>query len=252
MMWTLLLVLAAANSRGLAARTFTVTNNCAYTIWPAIWTDPNVSKTKLDHPGGWEAASGTSVSFSVPDDWGPGRIWGRRECDFGSSQNGTCISGGCDALECTNVGQPPTTVAEFALSTAGGNTDYYDVSLVDGFNLPLQVTNNAKCQVASCPVDLNASCPPQLRGTPAKDGSNSVCKSSCLANLDGKQIDSPNCCSGTSNTPDSCTPAGVQFYDFFKGRCPSVYSYAYDEQSGSALMSCDSTLSASYTITFCP
>ncbi|KAI3615541.1 thaumatin-like protein [Moniliophthora roreri] len=225
-MWTPLLVLTAANSGASAARTLTVTNNCAYTIWPAIWTDPNASKTKPDHPGGWEAASGTSVSFSVPDEWTAGRIWGRRECDFGSSKNGTCISGGCDALECTN--------------TSTGS-----ISL-------LQITNNAKCKVASCPVDLNASCPPQLWGTPAKDGSNPVCKSSCFANLDGRQADSPNCCSGTSNTPDSCTPAGVQFYDFFKGRCPTTYGYAYDEQSGSALMNCSSTFSASYTVTFCP
>uniref|UniRef100_A0A0W0F3I0 Putative thaumatin-like protein n=1 Tax=Moniliophthora roreri TaxID=221103 RepID=A0A0W0F3I0_MONRR len=197
-MWTPLLVLTAANSGASAARTLTVTNNCAYTIWPAIWTDPNASKTKPDHPGGWEAASGTSVSFSVPDEWTAGRIW----------------------------------------STGS-------ISL-------LQITNNAKCKVASCPVDLNASCPPQLWGTPAKDGSNPVCKSSCFANLDGRQADSPNCCSGTSNTPDSCTPAGVQFYDFFKGRCPTTYGYAYDEQSGSALMNCSSTFSASYTVTFCP
>ncbi|ESK87065.1 thaumatin-like protein [Moniliophthora roreri MCA 2997] len=118
-MWTPLLVLAAANSGASAARTLTVTNNCAYTIWPAIWTDPNASKTKPDHPGGWEAASGTSVSFSVPDEWDSWTNMGPPES--------------CTMFVCRLY--PPTTVAEFTFS-ASGNMDYYDVSLVDGFNLP--------------------------------------------------------------------------------------------------------------------
>lgn len=32
------------------------------------------------------------------------------------------------------------------------------VSLVDGFNLPMSVTNNKGCHVAECPVDLNPIC----------------------------------------------------------------------------------------------
>jgi len=84
-------------------------------------------------------------------------------------------------------GTPPTTLAEFTLGNSKLGGDFYDVSLADGFNLPMQITNNKKCPVASCPVDLNSSCPTQLRGATAKDGSNTSCKSSCLANLDGKQ-----------------------------------------------------------------
>ncbi|KAJ8092085.1 hypothetical protein PM082_024325 [Marasmius tenuissimus] len=145
-------------------------------------------------------------------------------------------------------GIPPTTTAEFTLGTSLGG-DFYDVSMVDGFNLPMQITNNKKCPVASCPVDLNSSCPTQLRGATAKDGSNTSCKSSCLANLDGKQTDSPNCCSGSSNTPDSCTQAGVQFFDYFKGRCPNAYAYAYDE---TALTTCEGGEDIEYTVTFCP
>ena len=33
-------------------------------------------------------------------------------------------------------GEPPVTLAEFTLN-GGGDQDYYDISLVDGFNLPM-------------------------------------------------------------------------------------------------------------------
>ena len=32
------------------------------------------------------------------------------------------------------------------------------VSLVDGYNLPMSITNNAGCSVADCPVDLGPNC----------------------------------------------------------------------------------------------
>jgi hypothetical protein len=32
------------------------------------------------------------------------------------------------------------------------------VSVVDGYNLPMTVTNNKGCAVASCPVDLGPNC----------------------------------------------------------------------------------------------
>jgi hypothetical protein len=42
-------------------------------------------------------------------------------------------------LQCNGAGGvPPVTLAEITLNGAGGN-DFYDVSLVDGFNVPVQV-----------------------------------------------------------------------------------------------------------------
>jgi len=61
----------------------------------------------------------------------------------------------CDSQNGT--GMPPATLAEFTLQGANWN-DYYDVSVVDGFNLPLKVTNNVNCSIADCPVDLDADC----------------------------------------------------------------------------------------------
>lgn len=72
-------------------------------------------------------------------------------------------------------GVPPATVAEWTLQ-GDGNRDFYDgsaisqmrsttfanlyasVSLVDGYNLPMAVTNSANCPVADCPVDLGPNC----------------------------------------------------------------------------------------------
>ncbi|PPR85430.1 hypothetical protein GOBAR_AA35258 [Gossypium barbadense] len=44
--------------------------------------------------------------------------------------------------ECSSSGaSPPATIAEFTLNGAGG-LDFYDVSLVDGYNLPMMVSPN--------------------------------------------------------------------------------------------------------------
>lgn len=88
---------------------------------------------------------------------------------------------------------------------------------------------------------------------------------------------SPNCCSGSFNTPATCPPSGVQFYSFFsesvpagagfyhnevnmlmifpcwiEDNCPDAYAYAFDESSGTALWTCDSSKNVDYTLTFCP
>lgn len=62
-----------------------------------------------------------------------------------------------------------------------GRIDNYDISNVDGSNLPMTITaDNVDCESASCPVDLNANCPGELQ---VKDGSGNVqgCRSACQA-----------------------------------------------------------------------
>lgn len=58
---------------------------------------------------------------------------------------------------CNPQGVPPASVAEWTLGV-NGVPDYYDVSLVDGINLPMTITSNKGCPTASCPVDLNPNC----------------------------------------------------------------------------------------------
>lgn len=82
------------------------------------------------------------------------------------------------------------------------------VSLVDGYNLPIAITNNVNCEVAGCAVDLGPNCaclvhqvqalssseaqiftccagPSELAGPTNTSGVVVGCKSACLANLDG-------------------------------------------------------------------
>ncbi|KAJ3533062.1 hypothetical protein NM688_g7333 [Phlebia brevispora] len=240
-------------------RTFTVTNNCAYTIWPAIFTDLNVGTATPSQPTGWEADTLTTVTFSVPDNWASGRIWGRRSCNFSDPTNtgpGTCADGGCNGgLLCdphSGTGVPPATVAEFTLGGGAGGTDWYDVSVVDGFNLPIRVDNDKGCSVASCPVDLIPGCPSPLLGPYDSTGAAVGCMSACDAGLAPDPANSPNCCTGDHGTAATCPPSGVQYYSYFKDNCPDAYAYAYDESSNTALWQCDAGLAADYTITFCP
>jgi len=238
------------------ARTFTVINACPFTIWPAMFTDLHVAPNVPNFQTGWEAGAFTQVSFTVPDNWKAGRIWGRRNCNFATNPGpNSCLTGGCNGgLVCdrnTGTGVPPASVAEWTLQ-GDGNRDFYDVSLVDGYNLPMRISNNKGCPVAECAKDLGPGCPAQLKGPFDSTGFPVGCKSACFANLDGNQANSANCCSGSHNTPATCPSSGVAFYSYFKGNCPRTYVYAYDESSGTALFTCDSGLRADYTLTFCP
>ncbi|KAF8315121.1 Osmotin thaumatin-like protein [Clavulina sp. PMI_390] len=244
------LALAAAAE----ARTFTVYNGCPFTIWPAMFTDLNVGSAVPSHSNGWEAAAYTHVTFTVPNNWTAGRIWGRRNCNFSSNPGpNSCLDGGCNGgLVCdphTGTGVPPATLAEFTLSASDG-LDYYDVSLVDGYNLPVSITSSAGFHIANCGVDLGPNCPANLKGPYDSTGFPVGCKSDCL--VDSNPGNSPSCCSGSHNTPATCPPSGVPHYSYFKNNCPNSYVYAYDESSGTALWTGASSKNSDYTVTFCP
>ncbi|TFY83991.1 hypothetical protein EWM64_g20 [Hericium alpestre] len=209
-------ILGASLAQKAAARTFTVYNACPFTIWPAMFTDLNVAPNVPAYQTGWEAAAYTAVSFSVPDNWKAGRIWG----------------------------VPPATVAEWTLQ-GDGNQDFYDVSLVDGYNLPMSITNNKGCHVANCAVDLGPNCPDPLKGPFDSTGFPVGCKSACSANLDGNPGMNSYLVSFRADNQSVS-------HSYFKGNCPNSYAYAYDESSGTAIWTCDSGLNADYTLTFCP
>lgn len=73
----------------------------------------------------------------APDDWA-GRFWARTWCD---PQTNHCETGDCgDKLECAGAGgRPPVTLAEITLKGWAGQ-DFYDLSLVDGFNVAATVS----------------------------------------------------------------------------------------------------------------
>ncbi|KAB1212815.1 Thaumatin-like protein 1 [Morella rubra] len=218
---------------------FTIRNNCPYTIWPATLTGggPQLSST------GFELASRASSTVKVPPKWS-GRMWARSHC---SKINGkfTCATADCGSgqVACNGAGGiPPASLVEFTLADNGGR-DFYDISLVDGFNLPVSITphgSSADCQRASCPKDVNQVCPAEL-AVKGSDGGVIACKSACSA------FNQPQyCCTGDFGTPDKCL--ATNYAKTFKDQCPQAYSYAYDDKT--SLFTCAGE--ANYLIKFCP
>lgn len=220
---------------GVSGATFTFVNKCENTVWPGILA--NAGSPKLDSTG-FELPTATSRSFQAPTGWS-GRFWGRTGCNFADSGLGYCTTGDCGSggVECDGAGaEPPATLAEFTLGTGG--QDFYDVSLVDGYNLPMLVEvsgGSGLCASTGCIVDLNQVCPAEL-----KVGNGDACKSACEA------FRSPEyCCSGAYGSPSTCKP--TIYSQMFKSACPRSYSYAYDDPTSTFTCS-----GADYTITFCP
>ncbi|KAJ4965025.1 hypothetical protein NE237_016874 [Protea cynaroides] len=215
-----------------SARVFTITNNCEETIWPGITPGENFGG------GGFELKSRQSIVFTAPVGWS-GRLWGRTGCNFDSNGQGTCQTGSCgNTLKCGAPGKPPASLAEFTLASP----DFYDVSLVDGFNLPLKITpvnySKGNCSIAGCDGDLRTNCPQELA---VKSGKKIIsCRSACDA-FGTDQY----CCKGVYGNPLTCQP--TYYSKKFKAACPTAYSYAYDDPS--SIFTCSVS---DYIITFCP
>ncbi|KAF8268193.1 thaumatin [Lactarius quietus] len=235
------------------ARTISVANNCPYTIWPALLT---YSHTAPDQPSGWLAPPSSNLSFTVPDDW-IGQIWGRRDCDFTTDPGpDSCLDGGCPGgLLCTGPGQAPVTTAQFILTAdiVILDVDNYAISLVNGFNLPMRINNNAPsgCGVPECNVDLGANCPIQLQEAYQPTGFPGGCNSACAAGLAPDPHNDPNCCTGIYDNSTTCVPSGVQFYSYFKSNCPDTVVYFFDTAYSNPVYTCTSEDDADYAITFC-
>ncbi|KAG9202364.1 hypothetical protein G6514_004338 [Epicoccum nigrum] len=127
------------NRRKLDITPLLVTNNCPDDIWPGISTQTG------NGPGqtGFKLSPGETKNQTVSEDW-QGRVWGRTNCSFNDDGSGpangggrACYSGDCNgSLNCKVGGDVPVSLAEFTLDAGDGHT-YYDISLVDGYNLPI-------------------------------------------------------------------------------------------------------------------
>ncbi|KAJ7966876.1 Thaumatin [Quillaja saponaria] len=227
---------------GVISTTFTIENKCDYTVWPGILSNAGVAPLPIT---GFVLQTGESKTITAPTSWG-GRFWGRTLCSQDSTGKFSCVTGDCGSgkLECGGSGaKPPATLAEFTLDGAGG-LDFFDVSLVDGYNVPMLVKpeggTGQNCTSTGCEGDVNDACPSELR-VMSTDGREGVaCKSACEA------FGSPEyCCSGAFGSPDTCKPSS--YSHIFKTACPRAYSYAYDDHTSTFTCA-----SADYTITFCP
>ncbi|XP_017786771.1 PREDICTED: pathogenesis-related protein 5-like [Nicrophorus vespilloides] len=191
--------------------------------------------------GGFVLGAQQEKTVNAPDNW-EGRIWARTWCNSGNQH---CETGDCgNKLQCGNSGGvPPATLAEFKLRAHDDGKDYYDISLVDGFNVGVKIepeNGNGDCNVLHCPNTLNNNCPNELK----KSGSGGTvgCDSSCV-----KYNTDEYCCRGSFNSAQACDPNKWKLNSakFFKDNCPDAYSYAYDDKT--SLKTC---IANSYRITF--
>ncbi|RVW60948.1 Thaumatin-like protein [Vitis vinifera] len=194
---------------------------------------------------GLQLESGQSIRIPTSPGWS-GRIWARTGCTFDESGAGTCQTGDCGGrLECDGIGAaPPTSLFEITLG-AGTDKDFYDVSFVDGYNLPLIAVPRGVyggCNATGCASDINIGCPKELQvvGNSGEEGGVVACKSAC----DAFGLDQ-YCCSGEFANPSTCRPS---FYSsIFKRACPRAYSYAFDD--GTSTFTCKAY---EYAVIFCP
>nr|CAI5847120.1 unnamed protein product [Callosobruchus analis] len=155
-----------------------------------------------------------------------GRFWGRTWCNPGSQH---CLTGDCgNRLECAGAGGvPPATLAEITLKGDAGQ-DFYDISLVDGYNIQMSMTpigdsgdgSQYSCKRAGCDFNINNDCPDPLRVN--SEHGIIACKSACLAFNNDEY-----CCRGAFNDPNKCR--ADEYANRFKAHCPDAYSYAYDD-----------------------
>ncbi|XP_031096808.1 osmotin-like protein OSML15 [Ipomoea triloba] len=207
-----------------SAVNFEVHNNCPYTVWAAA--------TPVG--GGQRLDNGQSWNINVPPGTKMARIWGRKNCNFDGSGRGGCETGDCGGvLQCTGWGKPPNTLAEFALNQFN-NLDFFDISNVDGFNIPMSFGPTRpgpdKCHQISCTADIVGQCLGPLR---VAGGCNNPCTT-----FGGQQY----CC---TNGP--CGP--TDYSRFFKTRCPDAYSYPQDDATSTFTCPGGST---DYKVVFCP
>lgn len=225
-------------------RELVVINKCQQPVWVALGTQQAVPEG-----GGFRLDSGQMRTITMPTGKWSGRLWGRTGCVV-EGAGLRCATGDCGGqLGCGLVGgKTPATLAEITYSGDSG-PDFYDLSLVDGYNLPMAMaplpgsfTRSSgaafDCGSPSCVSDLNATCPTDLQVLVG--GKVVGCLSACE-----KYGTDEFCCRGAFDRPETCPPFAAS--KIFKAACPTSYSYAYDDATST--FTCKGE---DYAVWFCP
>lgn len=208
-------VLSCCVLQGVGGVTIEFRNECEFPVWTDGTHINNITLLT------------TGQSWTVPLTAGStgGRFWGRTGCVFGQS----CPTGDCQGVQnCT----PRATMVEYSRNETD-NLDYYDISLVGGFNLPISfIPSNPKCQPIACSSNITADCPEELT---VPGG----CMSACT--IFNK---SQYCCTG-DYMGNNCRP--TNYSSFFETQCPHAHSYPLGNATGTFNCSAGSN----YTLVFC-
>jgi hypothetical protein len=227
---------AGAHSNALAApgpvsrpaltgqRTITLVNRTRDTIWPAAWPGSVSGRT------GWTLRAGGSVSITVPDRWNA-RLWGRTGCRFEHGR-GHCQTGDCGGLyQCRGWGQIPATLAEYDMDSYD-HLDFYDVSMVDGSNLPMYIViahGATRNRILADGCERGVGCTHEVKCPAAlqvRSGNRLV---ACISPCARFQTDR-YCCRGAY--AHGCSPATTWPIDYarvFKRAEPYAYSWSGDD-----------------------
>ncbi|XP_038889109.1 thaumatin-like protein 1b [Benincasa hispida] len=228
---------------GVHSVNFVIKNNCKIPIWPGALTvaGNRISTTGFKLLPGSTATATVNIS-SMP--WS-GRFWARTLCSSDANGKFTCQTADCGSgqVSCNGAGAiPPASLVEFTIAANHGQ-DFFDISLVDGYNLPVTVSpvgGSSGCKSVVCTRNVNVVCPPEL-AVKSQRGVVIACKSACMA------FNKPEyCCSGDHNQSETCLP--TNYSKIFKSQCPQASSYVYDDKTST--FTCSS--GANYAITFCP
>ncbi|KAL9546272.1 hypothetical protein MBANPS3_006745 [Mucor bainieri] len=194
-----------------AEKSITVKNNCGSVITVGVLTN-GVSSGLPEQS--FDLTPSASNSFSKSDSWG-GRVWARYHCSGSAGKD----SSNCGVPGATN----PASLAEFFFKGTGGK-DYYDISLVDGYNMPMSIIPSGgatpsgyTCGSPQCSI---SDCPKEYAVTDAT-GNVISCMSACSKTASGNSAN-------------------------IKQQCPDAYSFAYDDQDST--FECEAE---SFTVNFC-
>jgi hypothetical protein len=225
-----------------AARTVTFVNSTDEMIWVAATPGATSGAT------GWKLPAGKSVSIRVSNKYN-GRIWGRTGCRFGAGGHGKCQTGDCGALfQCRGWGQIPATLAEFDMDSYD-HLDFYDVSMVDGSNLPMYINTvggktKDKINARGCEQGRGCTttvvCPKALQVRAG--GAIVACISPCARFGTDRY-----CCRG--QFAKGCSPARtwpIDYAKLFKRAEP--YAYAWSGDDPTSVFTCSG--GCSYRIVF--
>ncbi|KAK5170839.1 hypothetical protein LTR04_002916 [Oleoguttula sp. CCFEE 6159] len=254
-----------------------VTNYCAETVYPGITTQGGTGPQS----NGFELQSGGNFSQDVSADW-QGRVWGRTNCSFNSQGTGPANSGGskyqaCDTGDCNGIvdckvtGNTPVTLAEFTLNAGDGQT-YYDISLVDGYNLPMAIVlvpqgnaslldippnlTNPSCVGTASDLNSDQYYDPYTSGFQTFLGTNSSYPLPFDTKVTSSQASDwcpwdlqVNIPTGPGNGvypyPDTSIQRPAKAA---KAICPDAYSYAFDDQTSTFII----PAGAGFEVVFCP
>ena len=250
---------AAFNDKPIAVK-----NQCSDTIW--IATEANDGNpalrdklVRLDPNG--------SHTYEIPVAGWSGRFWPKAGCD---SKGTNCDSGEalppCPAIGC----EPPadTKVEVYFPGINSADRPYYDISLVDGYSLPVKVTprggSGKRCTETTCDLSLDL-CPVDEASVGdlqvKKGGSVVQCMSPCdkwnypAPYGEGKKKSLPPglmlCCPNPPISPTQCqagAAATTKYTSLVHSSCPTAYAYSFDDKAGSH----DCTQGTTFDVVFCP